>query len=424
MRLLIPPLALVLLPVFVGAHFLIFRAEQQPHLAGKVREALRLTGVKRGDAKMNYLDATVTGVAQDVAMREAAGVAVAQVRGIRFSPTNNRIVVPAHVNAALDDKRLSLTGWLPDERSVQSFLKIVKEHRPDLEIDAKKLRVSPFVITGDAENVALSEKHRLLRPVLDAIRVPASLSVTREGDTFVVQGYLPSEEMRNEIIDAVQDNPGGWKTDVAKLVATRFVAESGFTRSNALPRFLKSYFSSPEPGTFSINGQSGPVLVADATREMEAEWLTLLRAVSGGAKVDARLTIYPSIYHLPGYRPQSQVPAESAAALRPALDSATVFFENGSTTLAPDEECKLRGAAPAILAGGQGLHLLIGYIEQSDPASNHLARERAALVRETLMDLGVGRNQLEIVSFNEVPDASANPAEQTRIARRIELQIK
>lgn len=424
MRFFIVLLALLLLPVFVGVHLVIFRSQQQPRLNGQVLEMLRAAGIKHAQVRMDYLDATIFGSAPDVVARDQAAAAVSAVRGVRFSQASNRIVVPAHVAAVLKDKRLALSGWLPDERSVQDFLKIVRDYRPDLELDAAKLKVSPFVVTGDAENEALSDTHRLLRPILDSIRVPASLSVHRADDTYVVQGYLPSEAMRNEIIDAVQDNVGQWKIDVTKLVATRYVADAPFTKSRALPQFLKSYFAAPVPGTFSIDASSDPVLIADATRDMEAEWLALLRAVSGGARVDSRLTIFPSPYHLPGYRPQSQAVPGSLGPLKLALSTATIFFDEGSTTLNPDEEAKLAAVVPLILKCGPGLTVLIGFFRQGDIETTRRGERRAAAVKDKLIRSGVSSARLEVVQFGDALEESADPLEQARIAGRIELKIK
>lgn len=424
MRFFIVLLALLLLPVFVGVHVMIHRSQHEPRLRDRVLEALQAAGIKQAQVRMDYLDATIFGSAPDVAARDQAAAAVGAVRGVRFSQAGNRIVVPAHVAAVLKEKRLALSGWLPDERSVQDYLKILREYRPDLELDAARLKVSPFVVTGDAENEPLSDTHRLLRPVLDAIRVPASLSVYRADDTFVVEGYLPSETLKNEIIDAVQDNAGQWKIDVTKLVATRHVAEAPFTRSRALPQFLKSYFAAPVPGTFSIDAGSDPVLIADATREMEAEWLALLRAVGGGARVDSRLTIFPSIYHLPGYRPQSQVVPGSLGPLKLALSSATTFFDEGSTSLGPEEESKLVAVAPLVLKCGPGLTLLVGFFRQGDVESTRRGERRAAAVKDKLIRSGVSSARLEVVQFGEALDESSDPLEQARIAGRIELKIK
>ena len=387
MRFLIVILAIVLVPVLAGLHLWWYDLKLKPDLADRARRVLTKAGIKHAEVTLDWLDATIMGTAADVETRESATQAVQALAGIHLLPERNQIVVPARIEARLEEKHLYLSGWLPDERAVQSLLKIIGEFRPDLELDAKKLRVSPFVVLAGAADAPLSEQHRLVKPVLDSLKVPASFSIEKSGETYVVKGFLPTPELRQAVLDSIQGNPGGWQIDASELNASRFVDEAVFTQSNALPVFLASYFQAPVPGTFSIDAGSGPRLSADATREMEAEWLGLLRGVSGAAKVEADLRIHPSIYQLPGYRPESVTVEGTLEPLVQTLRQTAFFFDATTGMLPPDEESKLSSLVPLITACGPGLRIILsGSNLEPDaqlPGSN---RERAETVRAKLIE--------------------------------------
>ena len=192
MRFLIVVTSILLIPVLVIAHLWIYDEELKPELANHALREIRRIGIKHANVRLNCLDATISGTAADVEMRDQAAAAMRNLSGIHFLDGNNLIVVPARVEARLDGQELSLSGWLPDEKSVQTLLRIVSAFRPDLNLDAKKLRISPFVSTGIDSTTEISPSHRLVRPILASLRVPASFSIEKSGGTYAVKGFLPS----------------------------------------------------------------------------------------------------------------------------------------------------------------------------------------------------------------------------------------
>lgn len=425
MRFVIVLFALFLLPLLVWAHYEMFRAKMQPRLAKQAKQALIDAGIKRSEVLMDFLDVKIFGLAEDAEARKAAAKSVAAIKGIRFAESENHLVVPARVDfEIIDGVRLNLSGWLPDEKAVRELVKVVSAYRPDLRIDDKKLRIAPFVMARDKESGELTAGHRLVKPILDAIRVPPSFAVEKTKDGYKLKGWLPSEQLRQEIIDAAQSNPGGWTIAFAELRATNYVEEADFTRTSALAAFVRSYFQSPSPGVFSIDAAGIPSLAADATIEMEAEWLALLRPVSGAAKVEARLNRFPSICHLPGYRIESRVIEGTLEPLKAALKQGRIFFDTASAEIKPEEDVKLPPVAAAILACGPGLRLVIGGFTEPGGDPSPMIQLRAENVRQKLMELGVAEPQMEIAHFGPLPLESSDLDEQKRLARRIEILIK
>jgi outer membrane protein OmpA-like peptidoglycan-associated protein len=130
------------------------------------------------------------------------------------------------------------------------------------------------------------------------------------------------------------------------------------------------------------------------------------------------------VYHFPGYQIQSKLPPETIASLREMLRSLAVVFETGSARLLPEEQTKLATLAPALLAAGPALGLVIG--AHPDPAGpegveKELAKARAGAVMSFLVDQGVPSADISAVAFDPVapgsPSAPASP-------RSVELIIK
>lgn len=425
MRSTIVLISFLLLPVLVIAHLWIYDEDMKPALANHALGELKRIGIQHANVRLDYLDATITGTASDVDTRELAAKTMREITGIHFIEKNNLIVVPARVSAKLEGGRLSLEGWLPDEKSVQATIRIVSEFRPDVEVEAKKLRISNYVGAGVDGEEEITPAHRLLRPILAGLRVPASFSIEKSNATYIIKGSLPSSEMKAAVIDAVADNPGGWKIDTTALIGAPHVQQAAFTKGNALPVFLRSYFSAPTPGTFEITPDGSPRITADATRQMEAEWLALLRGVSGAAKVDARLNIVPSVYQLPGYRPESQVVEGTLAPLMEALNHASVMFDPVTNTLPEDEAARLEALAPLMTACGPGLHLIL--TASGGTVHNNATGHKASCetVKARLVALGLVASQIETADLGPLrpPRALAADAE-TQSGARVEMLVK
>jgi len=189
--------------------------------------------------------------------------------------------------------------------------------------------------------------------------------------------------------------------------------------------FLRSFFSAPTPGIFEIADDGSPRITADATRQMEAEWLALLRGVSGAAKVDARLSLAPSVYQLPGYRPESQVADGTLAPLMEVLNHASFMFDPVTNTLPDDEATRLDALAPLMTACGPGLRLILtasGGTAHNSPAGHKASCE---IAKARLVAFGMAAEQIEIADLGPLrpPRALAADAE-TVLGVRLEMLVK
>jgi outer membrane protein OmpA-like peptidoglycan-associated protein len=432
MRSTIVLLILFLLPGFVLGHWWFFVNENQPDLMRKADEAMTRSGVRNHAVTMDYFNARISGVTDTLEQREEAARAVRAIAGIQLSPSDNLIAVPARLQHTLEEKKLAVEGLLPGDQALEALETIVAERRPDITLDISKIRTSPVIVLGvpqpDGSPAPLTDRHNILRPLLETIRVPASLEIMHSESGLTVKGHLPTDTLRQSVIEALRSNTAGLPVDAQELVSSRFIEQTDFTDEVALPAFLRSFFKLRVPGEFSVSQGQPPRLTATVTRAIEAEWLALLRPVSGASKIDARLTIVPSPVHLPGYKPASPLPPGTLDALSEALKRATITFDPGSYDLPPVEEVKLAAAMPYILASGPDLMLLVcGYDDpQSTPdAARSLNRARAEVIIAKLTELGLSTNEVEIAQYEAreiTPDTT--PEERIEMARQIDLIVK
>lgn len=424
MRFLIIVLSVLLVPVLVIAHLWIYDEELKPDLAQQALAELQKLGVQHANVKLDYLDATITGVATDVEVRERAAEAMKRMGGIHFLDKNNLVAVPAGITSQLEGATLILTGWLPNEKNVTEVQQIISEFRRDLKLDAKKLRISPLVSLGGDPEAQITAEHRLMRPILERLRTPASFAIEKSGGTYVLKGALPTA-LKKAVIEAVTDNPGGWTIDASKLAGGPHISESAFTKSDGLPRFLRSYFSAPTPGTFFIDDNGSPHITAHATKQMEAEWIVLLRNVSGAAKVEASLTLHPSVYQLPGYQPASEVEEGTLSPAVEALRLNPIYFDDTTNTLSAEEETKMAAVADLLVACGPGLRLILsgtGGVGTETAAAHHA---RCEMVKSKFATLGISAAQMEVLDVGGLyapAPAGNDPAKQ--MSARVEVMVK
>lgn len=308
MRFVIVLIALILIPVFVGIQLLVYVDQYQPHLRSKVAAAMRAAGIRQGKVALNFLDASIEGSAADPALRQHAIEAVRAVPAIRLADKAIHITVPTSLTGELNGGTMRLSGWLPAEADPSLIMSFIRDYRPDLQIDASALHTSSDVQLPSDEALPLVAEGRLLRPILKSLTVPASLRVDFKDDTLILSGALPNPALRDAVVEAATAASGSrFRINGDRLTAGKFVREAAFTQSSSLPRFLRSFFSSPAPGRFSIDATGTPSMSAHATPALESEWLSMLRDVTGGVRVDATLILHPSVYHFPGYRMISEM---------------------------------------------------------------------------------------------------------------------
>lgn len=424
MRLSLIFLMLILLPVAAGVHAWLFCRDNLPGLAQEAERRLRDAGVRDPVVGIDFFDITVSGEARDPEALQRALTAVRALGPLRLRPGAARLHVTARLKGVLDGETLRISGWLPETDDAEQVRHLVAGLRPDLKLDATGLLSAPVVTWPEGFKPPLNASSALLKPIVEKLRVPAELHVKADTDAIVLSGLLPAPSLKEEVVAALAEVGGARVVDPSALKASSHVIETPFAKPEALAAFLRSFFEQPPPRFFEIDAAGIPRLEGAATRQMESEWLALLRPLTGGAKVDARLTLVPSMLHAPGYVAQSKVPAEALAAVGEALREASVTFETGATRLTPEEQTKLAALTPALLTAGPSLGLVIGaHPDPAGPSSveKALGRARAEAVLSFLIEQGVPSADIQAVVFEPVPPGSPfAPA----VPRCVEILVK
>ncbi|MCB1276869.1 OmpA family protein [Prosthecobacter sp.] len=415
---------LILLPLATGVHAWLFCRDNLPALTQEAVTRLKDAGVRDPVVDVRFFDIAVTGEAPDPAAREKALASIRTLVPLRLQPGADRIHVLASLSAKLDQNTLSLSGWFPEGDEIKNVRQLFAELRPDLTIKSDDLHTAPEVRWPEGVKPPLTMNSAMLKPIIDILRVPAELHIKADGDEIVLSGLLSKAALKEELVATMAEVAGGRVVDPAALKASPHVLPASFAKEEALAAFVHSFFSVPPPRSFDIGSDGIPHLKGAATRQMESSWLGLLRPVTGSAKVDAQFTLVPSIYHFPGYQTQTRLPPEVLESLRQALHGFVITFETGTSRLSAEEQTHLATLAPALLAAGPALGLVIGaHPDPAGPASAEeaLARARAGAVLSFLIEQGVPSADMNAVVFDPVPAGSPSaPA----VPRSVELLIK
>jgi outer membrane protein OmpA-like peptidoglycan-associated protein len=297
--------------------------------------------------------------------------------------------------------------------------------RPDLEVDVSQVKLSPTVDIGRPLPMPEGPLPAAFRDVLEDVRLPASLSIRRVGQKYVLRGTLPTQAQRDAIIQAV--TASGWEADATDLQANSHCSPAKFAEGDALARFVAGFFTSPTPGDFDVDVRNGPRVKALATSQMEAAWLSLLRPVSGENKVRLDITRVPSAFHFPDYKPTSLVPEGQRATLRSLLAQKAVWFPTGSAELPPTESVKLAESLTAMTsAGPEARFIIAGYGDElMEPGSTGRLRvQRVESVRKHLVALGVSEASLETALFDAVRAPGPMTEDGRLEARKVEILLK
>lgn len=424
MRLSLFFLMLILLPVSAVVHAWLFARNQLPVLLEEARVCLEKEGVIQPVVTLHCLDVDLAGEAPSPEARRRAVEAVARIGALRLKPGADRLHVNARVTASLQENRLHVSGWLPGEGDIAKLAAVLSELRPDLTVDTTALMHAPEIRWPPDFQPPLDAANAFLAPVVDTLHVPAELHASFQGDTLTLRGMLPAGGLKEEILSALSAGSAAAEIDPSGLKASPHVRPAPFAKEKLLAAFLVSFFTAPPPRRFDIHDQGTPRLEGTATRRLESEWLTLLRPVTGASRVDSRLVLLPSLYHIPDYKPRSMLPPALLAQLREVLQSLTISFEEGSSRIPAADQTRLAAVAPSLLAAGPALALVIG--GHPDPLGDAtreaaLARARAEAVLSFLIEQGVPAHDISAVAFEPVSAGSTAAPVQPR---SVEILIK
>jgi outer membrane protein OmpA-like peptidoglycan-associated protein len=244
------------------------------------------------------------------------------------------------------------------------------------------------------------------------------IACSAEGE---VRGYLPSRSMGDSVVKEIEASAPGRRVEASGLKASPHLLAAPFIRGEGLVTFLRSFFATPAPGTFSIDARNGARLKAHATVGMESEWLRLLRPLVEASRVDMQITRVPSRYHLLGYQPVTPLNPAWLAVIR----SQRIFFEAGGLALAEEEEAKLEPLAYLLMEAGPAMRVVVaGYSDPlGEPGGESLRLRRAGLIRDRLLDYGVAPEVVQAEGFEVVRAPGVLTEDQRRFGRSVEFLV-
>ncbi|MCX6855364.1 MAG: OmpA family protein [Verrucomicrobia bacterium] len=415
MRFTIILIMLVLLPILVAVHLWDYAENRQLRLIDQATGILKKHGVRGGTVDVRFLDLSITGDAQDEPSLKEASRELAELGPLRL--VSNRLSILARVRARLAEETLTIDGWMADQDTADSLRGLLTKLRPDLKLVMDDLKISSYVRWPEGEKLPLEESSPMLKPIISALRVPAALDIKRQEGRLIVTGMIPSQDLKEAIKSALDQPAHGLAVDVSKLRVSSHVLPAAFTDQNAILPFLRSFYDTPSPGEFSILPDQSPQLKADTTRSLESAWLSALRPVTGGMRVDMQLIPQPSIFHFPGRRIQTALPEEVLQNVRNLISHHLIVFAPGSSTLAAEQRTQLTLLVPALLGAGPALRLVVGgHPEPGGEAKLEasLAMSRAEEVASFLIEQGAPCMEIRTMAFDPVPAGDAHAPEQPR----------
>lgn len=415
MRFTVILITLVLLLVMMVAHLWNYSENHQSQLVEQAAVILKECGVRGGTVDVRYLDLSVTGDAPDEVSLKNAEQKLSSLGPLRL--VGNRLSILARVRARLADETLTLDGWLPDEDTADSLRGLLLKVRPDLKVMADELKTSPHVRWPEGEKLPLTEESLMLKPIISALHVPPALEIARRDGKLIATGMLPTQEMKEAVQEALSQRTHGLGVDVSKLRVSAHVLPAPFVQGEGIVPFLRSFYTTPSPGEFSIRPGENPRLKADTTRTLESAWLGHLRAVTKGTRVEMELTQHPSIYHFPGRRIDTALPEDVLQSVRDLISGEFILFAPGSTSISSEERARLATLVPALLAAGPALRLIVG--GHPEPGGDmklesRLAQERAEQVVSFLIEQGAPTSDMRAMAFDPVPVGDRHAPAQPR----------
>lgn len=412
------------LPALVAAHWNHFLSAKQGPLLARVLAALddpMFTAVRKDGSIINYLDISLAGRVANPTAREEARRRVGAIPGVRCREMDNHLFINPAIHAELEGEFLKLSGWLRDEGALRAVTRWLKESRPGLEVDTADIQLSPHTARVETPGSAGDLVPPELAAAWRAIRLRPSLKIERANGSLRVSGALPSAKLRDAVLAAALGARTDDAVDTSGLRAGPSVVSAPFTHESLLPEFLHSFFSPPGDSSFDADAR-GIRLHSHATPELEREWNMLLAKLAHDGPVTMELRVLASVYHLPGYRPESRLSPDALQTLRAALATTSVHFGYAVHSVSQEELPRMVAAAQAILAAGPGARIIVGaHLDWvGEPRLNDdSARRRVEAVMGELKSRGVPAAQLEPAVFSVAPGPDGGDQ-----GRSVELLVK
>lgn len=226
------------------------------------------------------------------------------------------------------------------------------------------------------------------------------VKLDRRGEEVFATGQLPSLEVLAfpEDLGLLENN---WE-ESDHVVTPEAVAVWG--------EFLQEYFG--EVGDRAVELRDGRLILSgSATPGLRSDWLSKASGVVGQKYVKDSFELFASVYHLPGYEPESGLGTKDRERLEEVLEEVTVFFETGQSEVSAQELVKVSTLAKAILALGPDEQYVIGVLSEREAGSEevwNLWADRVEAVMRLLIGYGVRYEQFEVIEFSSLREGGQN----------------
>jgi outer membrane protein OmpA-like peptidoglycan-associated protein len=257
------------------------------------------------------------------------------------------------------------------------------------------------------------------------ITVPGHFEIVRTASGITAKGLVPAE-VRETFFSDLQKR--GIPIAADQWTSYEFVKGPEWMWRSSFGSWITDFLSTPGARSLSVAGNTVQIK-GDATAELQKKWsegLNLMLPRNVAVKDD--LKIFPSVYHIPGYRYASKIDSAAYQKLAAVLAASDVHFDVGSSVLTDTELPKVQAMALAIKNAGPGIsYALGGHTDATGDLINNiqLSRDRAKAVATRLTELGVPSDALEIVAFAASQAVGSNETELSRqLSRRVEVIVK
>ncbi|MEO0448622.1 MAG: OmpA family protein [Verrucomicrobiota bacterium] len=268
--------------------------------------------------------------------------------------------------------------------------------------------------------------------------IPGFIHTKKTDDgTLTIVGEIGSRAAADQLISSLAADGSYAKLETDSLRVEDGRLDPSFTNSEDYHDLMESVHSTPGSSELRAS-DSGFLIRANGTEDLQRVWTTSTQALGRGADPDLRqafelnveedVTLYPSLYHVPGYQYESVLPEDRLSALTRVLSLSNVFFESGSTSIQASEMNKLQQAADEMMkVGNRGLFVVGGHADStgSREQNQRISFLRAQAVANQLTQFGVLQEQLKIVSFGSSGAVGNQATEKARAqSRRVEIRLR
>ncbi len=262
----------------------------------------------------------------------------------------------------------------------------------------------------DAERLIDGIPGLRVRPRDNRLTAPAHLDIRREMGSLHVSGLLPKGE-EAALYGLFDVNT---RLTLDEVAYHSHVSSPLALGDPELKGLLAEFFALSGDRGFAFDA-AAIRLHGSATRELEGQWGDRIATFAPTLDIDSQLTLYPSRFHLPGYRASAPITIDTYVSLSRLLEKPLICFDAVDANLPQGQSTHLSQLAEQLVEASPRLPLAIGgYVNASAAQGSEEAQAalaRAARVREALVEAGMNGDNLEIHRFDaspHLPDAPRN----------------